>query len=247
MLGGIAKSASVMVATPSTRSPAATSVNACLPVTESPTRVSYLVVSGYYPVHTPRTPARMRVRRLPPSSARPGVVMRRAGPSRSSQVAPGVGVGATSPGCPRAWWALLGWQPKPGPGVRGSSAAAGPGGGVSGAPVPVFPQLQPAPVAFPNSGGPSQRRVEARHCARLPALIATLPSPDREIVLLRVVAGVSLPDVVAALGVTPAAIQLAHRHALSALQPSAPAPLRSPAIRGRVVLLPHARTAPTDT
>ena len=100
---------------------------------------------------------------------------------------------------------------------------------------------------FPNSGGPSQRRVEARHCARLPALIATLPSPDREIVLLRVVAGVSLPGVVAALGVAPAAIQLAHRHALSALQPAAPAPHRSPAIRGRVVLLPHARTAPTDT
>jgi hypothetical protein len=65
--------------------------------------------------------------------------------------------------------------------------------------VPVFAQFQPAPVAFPNSGGPSQRRVEARDCARLPALIATLPSADREIVLLRVVAGVSLPGVVATL------------------------------------------------
>jgi hypothetical protein len=140
-----------------------------------------------------------------------------------------------SPSWPRAWLALLGWPahtpvghgptgshgrpPKPGTGGRGT---------------------------IRNSREPSQRRVEARHCARLPALIAPLPSPDREIVLLRIVAGVSIPNIVTALGVTPAAIHLTQRQALSALQPAAPAPHRPPATRERVVLLPHARTEPTD-
>jgi hypothetical protein len=94
---------------------------------------------------------------------------------------------------------------------------------------------------------PSQRRVEARHCARLPALIATLSSPDREIVLLRVVAGISIPNIVAALGVTPAAVRLAQHQALGALQPAATANGPPPATRQQVVLLPHARNKPTDT
>jgi hypothetical protein len=94
---------------------------------------------------------------------------------------------------------------------------------------------------------PSQRRIEARHCARLPALIATLPSPDREIVLLRVVAGLSIPNIVTALGVTPAAVGLAQHQALSALQPTATANGPPPATRQQVVLLPHARNKPTDT
>jgi len=70
------------------------------------------------------------------------------------------------------------------------------------------------PAATTHCPPPSRRRVDARHCARLPALIASLSSPDREIVLLRVVAGVSIPRIVAALGVTPAAICLAEDQAL---------------------------------
>ena len=65
--------------------------------------------------------------------------------------------------------------------------------------------------------------------------------------LLRVVAGVSIPDIVAALGVTPAAICRAQHQALSALQPAATAHGPPPATRQRVVLLPHARTEPTNT
>jgi hypothetical protein len=160
--------------------------------------------------------------------------MRRTGSSRSSAVVRRPGTPLMSPSWPRAWLALLGWPahtpvghgptgshgrpPKPGTGGRGT---------------------------IRNSREPSQRRVEARYCARLPALLATLPSPDREIVLLRIVAGVSIPNIVTALGVTPAAIHLTQRQALSALQPAAPAPHRPPATRGRVVLLPHARTEPT--
>jgi hypothetical protein len=132
----------------------------------------------------------------------------------------------------------------------GTAAGAGGGvarGGTSVAPPPVLPPREPPPAATTHSRPPGQRRVDAGYCARLPALIATLSSPDREIVLLRVVAGVSIPDIVAALGVTPAAVRLAQDQALSALQPAATANGPPPATRGRVVLLPHARIGPTGT
>jgi hypothetical protein len=115
------------------------------------------------------------------------------------------------------------------------------------APPPVLPPREPPPAATTHSRPPGQRRVDAGYCARLPALIATLSSPDREIVLLRVVAGVSIPDIVAALGVTPAAVRLAQDQALSALQPAATANGPPPGTRGRVVLLPHAQTEPPNT
>ncbi len=60
-------------------------------------------------------------------------------------------------------------------------------------------------------------------------------------------AGLSITDVVAALGVTPVAIRLAQQQALSALQPTATANGPPPAARQRVVLLPHARTELSDT
>jgi hypothetical protein len=63
---------------------------------------------------------------------------------------------------------------------------------------------------------------------------------------LRVVAGVSIPDIVATLGATPAAIRRAQQ-ALSALRPAATANDPPSATRERVVLLPHARTEPADT
>ncbi|MGH4011014.1 MAG: sigma factor-like helix-turn-helix DNA-binding protein [Pseudonocardiaceae bacterium] len=132
------------------------------------------------------------------------------------------------------------------------STAAGPGGGaalegVSVAPPLIFPPVEPAPAAPTDSREHSQRKVDAGQCARLPALIAELPSPDREIVLLRVVAGVSVSDIVAALGVAPAAVHLAQHQALTALQPAATANGPPPAARVRVVLLPHGRTEPADT
>jgi hypothetical protein len=110
------------------------------------------------------------------------------------------------------------------------------------APPPIFPPVQPVPAATTDSREHSQQQVNAGHRAQLPALIATLPSPDREIALLGVVAGVSIPDIVATLAVTPAAV---HR-ALSALQPAATTNGSPPAARQRIVLLPHARTASAD-
>jgi hypothetical protein len=78
-------------------------------------------------------------------------------------------------------------------------------------------------------------------CARLRALSTTLPTPDREIILLWAVTGLSLPDIVTILGVTPAAVRRAQSQALSTLPPPTTAPGPSPATRQRVVLLPHVR------
>lgn len=131
------------------------------------------------------------------------------------------------------------------------TATAGPGGGAalgegaSVVPPPIFSPVQRAVTR--DSGEYRELSVDAGYCVRLPALIAMLSSPAREIVLLRVVAGVSVPDVVAALGVTPAAIRRARAQALIALQPAATVHGPPPATRRRVVLLPHARTEPTDT
>lgn len=161
-----------------------------------------------------------------------------------------------SPSWPRAfrpaWRALVGWcaQTPVSPSSTGSSGRqpeSGPGGArgrASVAPPPVLSPVEPAFAATTDSRGHSQRRVDAGHCA--PALIATFPSPDREIVQLLIEAGLSIPDVAATLGVTPAAIHLAQQQAPSALQPAA-AHGHPPATRGRVVLLPHARTEPPDT
>jgi hypothetical protein len=109
-------------------------------------------VSGYCLWHTPRTPALVS-RELGDSRralACPGVVMRLAGLSRSSEVArragvtqcheaglsvpsgmAGIGgvVSQTPVGCGLA--GSSGWQPEPGAGARGRSTAAGPGGGTT--------------------------------------------------------------------------------------------------------------------
>ena len=112
---------------------------------------------------------------------------------------------------------------------------------------PIFCPVEPEPATTPASGEHCELPIEAGYCVGLPALIATLSSPDREIVLLRVVARVSIPDIVATLGVTPAAICRAQHQALSALRPAATAHGPPPAARQRVVLLPHARTEPANT
>jgi hypothetical protein len=183
-------------------------------------------------------------------------------PSRRVRIARRTGVPAMSPSPPGVWRALVGWstripvgcglvgsngrQPEPGVGVRGRTTAAGPGGaaalgGALVAPPPSSPPGAPAPITSIESREHSQRRVEAERCSRILALISTLSDPDREIVLLRVMGGVSIPDIVTTLGVTPVAVG----QALSALQPAATADSTPPATRQRVVLLPHTRAGPT--
>jgi hypothetical protein len=154
-------------------------------------------------VHTLRTPASespaTRAEHQPP-----GGIHRFPGPSGSSEVARHAGVLPTSPCWCRVFrsvWRVLGaWvaqtagaqgptgssgrQRQPGVGVRGMSTAAGPGGsavrgGTWGASPPILPPREPVPAVTTHSA-PGQRRVDARHCVRLPALIASLSSPDRE-------------------------------------------------------------------
>jgi DNA-directed RNA polymerase specialized sigma24 family protein len=115
--------------------------------------------------------------------------------------------------------------------------------GASVAP-PVFSAIEPTAAQTTDPAELSDRRVDAGHSARLRALIVALSGPDREIVEARVVAGVSIPDIVAILGVTPGVVGLAQHQALGALRPAATAHGPPPA-RKRVVLLPHARTKPT--
>lgn len=141
-----------------------------------------------------------------------------------------------------------GRQPEPGARVRGSDTAVGPGGGAalvgaSVAPSPIFSPVEPTAAQTTDTHELSERRVDAGHGARLPAL----SDPDREIVLSRGAAGVSIPDIVATLGVTPAAVGVAQHQALGTLRPAATANGPPPEIRKRVVLLPHARAEPTDT
>jgi hypothetical protein len=110
------------------------------------------------------------------------------------------------------------------------------------APPPIFSLAEPTAAQTTDSRELSERRVAAGHSAEF----AALSGPDREVVLSRVVAGVSVPDIVEPLGVTPAAVGLAQDQDLGALRPAATANGPPPA-RKRVVLLPHARTEPTDT
>jgi DNA-directed RNA polymerase specialized sigma24 family protein len=137
-------------------------------------------------------------------------------------------------------------QPEPETAVRDMSAAAGLGSGAaldgeaSAAPPSAFP-----PPAPRDSREHSERPADPGQCARLRALSATLPTPDREIILLWAVVGVSIPNIAATLGITSAAVRRAQTRALSALPPAATANGPPPATRQRVVLLPHVRNRPT--
>jgi hypothetical protein len=172
----------------------------------------------------------------------PGVVMRVPRPSRSFEIA----CPRISPSWPSAlrpaWWIAVVWsartpvsygstgssgqQPDSGAGVRGRHTAAGPGGGagvVGVASAPVFSAVEPMAAHTTDSAELSKRRIDTGHNARPPALITALPGPDREIVESRTVAGVSIPDIVAILGLTPGVFGLAQHQALGALRPTATA------------------------
>jgi hypothetical protein len=107
-------------------------------------------------------------------------------------------------------------------------------------PPPRFSPVELMAAQTPDSRELSERRVDAGHSARLPALIAALSGPNREIVDSRVVAGVSIPDIVAILAVTPGVVGLAQHQALGALLPAATAhgPTTSPPAGGAAATRP---------
>jgi len=103
------------------------------------------------------------------------------------------------------------------------TTTAGPGGGAalgwgtSVAPPPICSPVEPAGAAPSGSGEHSELPVDAGYCVRLPALIATLSSPDREIVLLRVVAGFSAKEVGLMMGKRPGTVRVLQHRALANL------------------------------
>jgi hypothetical protein len=197
--------------------------------------------------------------------------MRTCRPARGPTVASCAGV-TPSPRWPRLlhpqWWTLEGrpaqtpvaydptgpgnQQPGPGMQARDRRTAAGPGGGnalewgASAPPPPPFPPVEPAPATTTDSGGHPEQTPEAGHWARFPVLIATLASLEHKSMLLRVMGGVSLPDINAAVRLTSTARRPAEHHTLDVLRPSATAHDPPLATRVPVVLLPHTATEPTD-
>jgi hypothetical protein len=155
-------------------------------------------------------PGVRRVRRLAPSAGRPGGCHARSATVAIVEVARPRISSSWPSALRRAWRMVVGWsartpvgygstgssgrQPESAAGVRGRNTAAGPGGGaaVVGASVAsasVFSAVEPMAAHATDSAELSERRVDADCSARLRALIAALSGSDREIVLLRVVAG----------------------------------------------------------
>ncbi|MGH3830751.1 MAG: hypothetical protein ACRDRS_09940 [Pseudonocardiaceae bacterium] len=112
------------------------------------------------------------------------------------------------------------------------------------APPPIVPPATLVPTAIADS---RERTIEVEHRTHPSELITALSSPDHEIALSRVTAGASIPDTLDALGPTPTAIRPAGHQVANAPQPAVTVTGLSPATRGRVVLLPHTQTEPTDT
>lgn len=79
------------------------------------------------------------------------------------------------------------------------------------------------PVAeFPDfpevSEGPEQQAMNGERTDRMAALMATLPAKQREILILRIVVGLSAEETADAVGSTPGAVRVAQHRALAKLR-----------------------------
>ncbi len=82
---------------------------------------------------------------------------------------------------------------------------------------------RPTPIAEPPDGpdtapGPEDRLLRSADAARARALLEYLTTEQREILLLRVAAGLSAEDTASALGMTPGAVRVAQHRALARLR-----------------------------
>ena len=68
------------------------------------------------------------------------------------------------------------------------------------------------------TSGPEESAVAADEAARARLLLDRLPEPQRELLMLRVVAGLSADDTGAALGMTAGAVRVAQHRALAKLR-----------------------------
>ncbi|MHA3023417.1 sigma-70 family RNA polymerase sigma factor [Mycobacterium sp. BMJ-28] len=74
------------------------------------------------------------------------------------------------------------------------------------------------PERFSGEAGPEQRALDSEASARMDRLLATLPEKQREIIILRVVVGMSAEEVAEAVGSTPGAVRVAQHRALAKLK-----------------------------
>ena len=74
------------------------------------------------------------------------------------------------------------------------------------------------PERASTEAGPEQLAINADAAARMDKLLATLPEKQREIVILRVVVGMSAEETAEAVGSTPGAVRVAQHRALAKLK-----------------------------
>lgn len=74
------------------------------------------------------------------------------------------------------------------------------------------------PERADNGAGPEESAVAASEAAAAAALLDLLPPAHRELLLLRVVAGLSAEETGAALGMSPGAVRVAQHRALARLR-----------------------------
>jgi RNA polymerase sigma-70 factor, ECF subfamily len=69
-----------------------------------------------------------------------------------------------------------------------------------------------------SAAGPEQRAIDAESSTRMNKLLAVLPEKQREIVILRVVVGMSAEETAEAVGSTAGAVRVAQHRALARLK-----------------------------
>ncbi|HSK58440.1 MAG TPA: sigma-70 family RNA polymerase sigma factor [Actinomycetospora sp.] len=74
------------------------------------------------------------------------------------------------------------------------------------------------PEGFADAAGPEQHALESSASAEMRALLAQLPAKQREILVLRVVVGLSAEETALAVGSTPGAVRVAQHRAVAKLR-----------------------------
>ncbi len=78
------------------------------------------------------------------------------------------------------------------------------------------PETPDSPTALAD--GPEQRAMQGELAEQMTKLLGTLPDKQREILILRVVVGLSAEETAEAVGSTPGAVRVAQRRALGGLR-----------------------------
>ncbi|MBX7455874.1 sigma-70 family RNA polymerase sigma factor [Mycolicibacterium sp. 3033] len=78
--------------------------------------------------------------------------------------------------------------------------------------------MEVVPERFAGEAGPEQLAIDSESSARMNALLQILPEKQREILILRVVVGMSAEETAEAVGSTAGAVRVAQHRALSRLK-----------------------------